>query len=49
MQVRHGLSGEGKFSGNTGFKYKDMYYAIIKFVKAWNEAEVQQLLAMWDR
>jgi len=26
-----------------------MYYAIIKFVKEWSDAEVQQLLATWDR
>jgi len=43
------LSGDKKFSANTSFKYKDMYYAIIKFVKEWSDAEVQQLLATWDR
>ena len=43
------MSGEGKFSVNAGFKYKDMYHAIIKFVKKWPEEEIQQLLATWDR
>lgn len=33
------------FSVNANFKYKDMYYKIIKFVKEWPNAQVQQLLA----
>jgi len=48
-KVRFALSSEKRFSQNSGFKYKDMYYAIIKFVKRWPETKVQQLLAKWDR
>ena len=43
------MSGDRRFSANAGFKYKDMYYAIINFVKVWSTAQVQQLLAKWDR
>ena len=33
----------------ASFKYKDMYYAIIKFVKVWPEEEVRKLLEVWNR
>ena len=49
MEVRYGLSDNKRFSSNAEFKYKDMYYAIINFVKAWPEAEAQELLAKWNR
>lgn len=43
------MSSDPRFSANATFKYKDMYYAIINFVKRWPEAQVRQLLVKWDR
>ena len=43
------MSSDKRFSADGKFKYKDMYYAIIKFVKVWPEAKVKQLLDKWDR
>ncbi|KAF9784625.1 hypothetical protein BJ322DRAFT_1109335 [Thelephora terrestris] len=47
--VRFGLSSDKRFSATTSFSYKDMYYNIINFTKAFSEAQVQQLLISWDR
>ena len=49
IQVRFALSGDKRFSASGKFKYKDMYYEIINFVKAWPEAKTKQLLVKWDR
>jgi len=50
IQVRFGLSGDKRFSAEgSKFKYKDMYYAIVKFVKVWPNRKINQLLAKWDR
>ena len=43
------MSSDKRFGLNSSFKYKEMYYAIIKFVKRWSDAKAQQLLAKWDR
>ena len=43
------MSGDSRFSASTGFGYKDMYYEIIKFTKVLSDAQVQQLLTVWDR
>ena len=43
------MSGDKRFSGNASFSYRDMYYVIIKFTKVLSEAQVQQLLMVWDR
>ena len=49
FQVCFALSGDKRFTAGGKFKYKDMYYAIIKFVKAWPEVKINQLLAKWDK
>ena len=43
------MSSDARFSANTGFNYKDMYYEIIKFTKVLSDAQVRQLLMAWDR
>jgi len=43
------LSSDKRFSASCKFKYKDMYYAIIAFVKVWPEVKTEQLLAKWDK
>lgn len=42
------MSGIKRFSASGKFKHKDMYYAIIDFVKVWPEGKVRQLLVKWD-
>ena len=36
----HSLSSDNRFSANASFKYKDMYYVTINFVKAWSEVKI---------
>lgn len=43
------MSGDKNFSANAGFRYKDMYYEIIKIAKTMPAFRVRQLLGAWDK